>query len=237
MEDIKAEFLETILKQKQPIAERKLQQAASIVYYNWVEGKFIFKRFVQGKIIQNIGASVGEFTVSWAFYDVTHNRPFICFMDFDLSKGNISEHTQEIYKVLEIVADRDMTLDMMAYAIDKKLPNVWPKKFKKIDLGPFHNVFAKDELKITHVILKGIIEKNLDLSAFALSVSIETIKSTGNFSEGSMFKKRYLQVWEAPKPGKYVFTSHRVMQTLYAQIPEIIDSLSRDPIEIPALKL
>lgn len=237
VETIKAEFLETLLKQKEPIAERRLQQAASIVYYNSVEGKFIFRRFVQGKIVENIGTHEGKFTVSWAFYDVIRNRPFICFMDFDLSKGNISEHTQEIYRVLETVADRDMTLDMMAYAIDKKLPNVWPKKFKKIDLGPFHNVFAKDELKITHVILKGIIDKILDLSAFALSVSIETIKSTGNFSEGSFFKKQYLQVWEAPKPEKYVFTSHRVMQTLYDQIPEIMDSLSQDPIEIPALKL
>jgi hypothetical protein len=237
VEDLKTEFLEILMKQKEQVPERKLQQAASIVYYNSVEGKFIFRRFVQGKIVENIGSTEGKYTVSWSFYDVTLNRPFICFMDFDLSKGDIDSYTQDIYKVLETVADRDISLDMMAYAIDKKLPNIWPKRFKKIDLGPFHNVFAKDELEITHVILKAIIEKNLDLSAFALSIAIDSISSTGNFSEGSIFKKQFIQVWETPKSKKYLFTSHRVMQTLYDQIPEIVDSLTKDPIEIPALKL
>ncbi|GHC48844.1 hypothetical protein [Ulvibacter litoralis] len=239
VEELKAEFLETLLKNKEEISERKLHQAASIVYYNSVEQKFIFKRFVQGKIIANVGtaASEGEYMVSWSFYDVTYNRPFICFMYFDLYKTSISEYTQQIYEVLETVADRDMSMDMMAYAIDKKLPKVWPKKLKKVDMGPFHNVFAKDELEITHVILKGIIEKNLDLSAFALSLTIKTTNSTGNFSEGNIFNKQYLQVWENSKPQKYVFTSHRVMQTLYDQIPDTLHALTQDPIEISALTL
>lgn len=237
VEALKTEFLETLIKDRQPISDRKLHQAASIVYYNSVDRKFIFKRFVQGKIIATPTALQEKYMVSWSFYDVTYNRPFICFMHFDLSKGSISEYTPEIYKVLETVADRDMSLEMMAYAIDKKLPTVWPKKLTKIDLGPFHNVFAKDELEITHVIMKGIIDKNLDLSSFALTVSIETIVSSGNFSEGNIFSKKYLQVWEPIKPQKYLFTSHRVMQTLYDQIPETINSLTQDPIEIPALKL
>lgn len=237
IEDLKEEFIETLLKQKEHISERKLHQAASIVYYSSVERKFIFKRFVQGKIIANADPSKAEFLVSWSFFDVTYNRPFICFMYFDLEKGSIAEYTQEIYKVLETVADRDMELDIMAYAIDKRLERIWPKELKKIDLGPMHTVFAKDELEITHVILKSIIDKNLDLSAFALSLRINAIETTGNFSEGNIFNKHYLQIWEPAKPQKYVFTSHRVMQTLYDQIPESMNSLTQDPIEIPALKL
>ncbi len=237
VEVLKKEFLETLMKHREHVSERKLHQAASIVYYNSVDRKFIFKRFVQGKIIANLTARSEKYMVSWSFYDVTFNRPFICFMYFDLSKGSIADHTQDIYDVLETVADRDMSLDLMAYAIDKKLPNVWPKRLKKIDLGPFHNVFAKDELEITHVILKGIIDKNLDLSSFALSVSVDTISSSGNFSEGNIFNKKYMQVWEAARPQKFVLTSHRVMQTLYDQIPEVVNSLTKDPIEIPALKL
>ena len=237
VEALKAEFLETLLKEKQPISERKLHQAASIVYYNSVEQKFIFKRFVQGKIIASPSSTDAKYMVSWSFYDITLNRPFICFMYFDLYKGALSESTPDIYKVLEAVVDRDMSLDMMAYAIDKKLPKVWPKRLKKIDMGPLHSVFAKDELEITHVILKSIVDKNLDLSAYALSLTVDAINSTGKFSEGNIFNKQYLQVWEAAKPEKYVFTSHRVMQTLYDQIPETVNSLTKDPIEIPALKL
>lgn len=237
VEDLKVEFLETLLKRLKPISDRKLHQAASIVYYNSVDQKFIFKRFIQGKITTNIDDSEGRHTVSWSFYDVTYNRPMICFMYFDLHKTSVSEYTEEIYKVLEVVADRDMSLDMMAYAIDKKLPKLWPKKFKKIDLGPFHNVFAKDELEITHIILKGIVEKTLDLAAFAFSLSIDSIKTKGNFKEGSFFNTQHLQVWDDIKSEKYLFTSHRVMQALYDQIPETMNSLTQDPIEIPALKL
>ena len=158
-------------------------------------------------------------------------------MYFDLYKGTLSENTPEIYKVLEAVVDRDMNLDMMAYAIDKRLSKVWPKKLKKVDMGPLHSVFAKDELEITHVILKAIIDKNLDLSAYALSLTVDMINSTGNFSEGNIFNKQHLQTWEPSKPKKYVFCSHRVMQTLYDQIPETLNKLAKDPIEIPALKL
>jgi hypothetical protein len=237
VEALKAEFLETLLKDKEPISEHKLHQAASIVYYNSVQQKFIFKRFVQGKIIASPTSSEGEFMVSWSFYDVTYNRPFICFMYFDLYKTTLSEYTEEIYKILETVADRDMSMDIMAYAIDKKLPKLYPKRIRKIGLGPFHNVFAKDELQITHIILKAIIEKNLDLSAFALSLKIDEISSNGNFSEGNIFNKQLLQIWDVAKPKEYLFTTHRVMQTLYDQIPETVNSLTSGPIEIADLNL
>jgi len=234
---LKEEFLETLLKHKEPISKRRLEQAGSIVYYTSVEKNHIFKRFVQGKIIKIENSKDTPFLVSWSFYDISMNRPFICFMYFDLHKTSVADYTEEIYDVLERVADRDMSLDMMAYAIDKKLPKLLPKKLRKIDLGPLHNVFAKDELEITHVILEGIIKKTLKLSACAVSLSIDEIISTGTFSEGSFFNKQELQVWESRKPEKYVFTSHRVMQMLYDKIPESINTLTKEPIEIPELKL
>ncbi|MEL6811396.1 MAG: hypothetical protein AAFP76_08690 [Bacteroidota bacterium] len=236
-EKLKEEFLESLLKYKEPVAKRKLEQAASIVYYTSVEKNYIFRRFIQGKILKIENSQEAEYLVSWSFYDVTHNRPFICFMYFDLYKTTVEEYTKEIYEILEKTADRNMSLDMMAYAIDKKLPKVWPKKLRKIDLGPLHNVFAKDELEITHVVLEGIINKALKLSSYALSISIEEINSTDTFEQGGFFSKQYLQVWEAKKPEKYVFSSHRVMQLLYDKIPETINTLTKEPIEIPALTL
>ena len=76
---------------------------------------------------------------------------------------------EEIYYVLKIVADRELSLDMMAYAIDKRLPKVYPKLIKRVDLGPIHNVFAKDENAITHAILEGISKKTIPLESYAIS--------------------------------------------------------------------
>lgn len=233
---LKGEFLETLLKEKQPISERKLNQAASIIYYSSVEPQFIYKRFVQGKILPVLGLDA-EYMVSWSFYDVTSNRPFICFMYFDLFKEKIEEVKGEIYAVLDATADRDMDVDMMAYAIDKKLAYVIPKRIKKIDLGPLHSIFAKDEMEVTHVILKAIIEKTFDLSAYAISVKIDEAVSTSEFKEGNFFNKQVLQVWEASKTKNYLFCPHRVMQALYDNIPETINALTGNPIEIPSLKL
>lgn len=236
-EVLKEEFLESLLKYKEPISKRKLHQAASIIYYTSVQKNHIFRRFVQGKIVKIENNEEAPYLVSWSFYDITYNRPFICFMYFDLYKVSLEEYTREIYEVLEKTADRDMSLDMMAYAVDKKLPKAFPKKFVKIDLGPLHNVFAKDELEITHLLLQGIVNKNLNLSACAISLSIENIISTGTFAEGSFFNKQTLQIWENRKPEKYLFTTHRVMQMLYDKIPETINKLTKEPIEIPALTL
>ena len=238
LESVKAEFLETLLKDKQPIAEHKLHQAASLVYYTSVDQQYIFRRFVQGKILAAKGNEFGaQYMVSWSFYDVTTNRPFICFMYFDLYKEKLEDYKSEIYKVLENTADRDMPIDMMAYAIDKKLEHLHPKKIRKFDLGPLHSVFAKDEIAITHIILKAIVEKTFDLSAYAISVRVDEAISTGAFTEGSFFNKQQLQVWEAKPQKKYLFCSHRVMQSLYDNIPETINSLTQDPIEIRSLKL
>ena len=212
-------------------------QAASVIYYTSVEQKYIFKRFVQGKIIERNSVFETQYMVSWSFYDITLNRPFVCFMYFDLYKESLENYKEQIYEVLEKVADRNMSLDMMAYAIDKKLPNLWPQKLRKIDLGPLHNVFAKDELDVTHSLLKAIFEKTLDLTAYAMSFSIEEVESKGNFAEGGLFNKKYVQVWENSTSQKYLFTSHRVMQVLYDTIPETINGLTKEPIEIPALKL
>lgn len=234
--EIKGEFLETLMKYKQPINDEKLHKAASVIYYTTVEKQFIYKRFVQGKILPVIGLGA-EYMVSWSFYDVTYNRPFICFMYFNLHKEKIEDVKQELYAVLEQTADRDMDVDMMAYAIDKKLPQVHPKRIKKLDLGPLHSVFAKDELDITHVVLKGIVEKTFDLSAYAISLRVDEATSTSEFTEGAFFNKQILQVWEKSKRKKYLFSPHRVMQSLYDEIPETLNTLTGNPIEISNLKL
>jgi hypothetical protein len=99
---LKTEFLDTLMRKKVPISKRKLFQAASIVYYSSAKREFIFNRFVQGKLLETTEGSDAQYLVSWSFYDVTYNRPFICYMYFNYEGRNVETYKDEIYKVLKI---------------------------------------------------------------------------------------------------------------------------------------
>ena len=236
-EELKAEFLEQLLKHKKPIQDSRLHQAASIAYYSAMDQNYIFKRFVQGKIVRTNDREIGRNLVSWSFYDVSLNRPFVCYLYFDVVKTSVADYTAEIYEVLEKVADRNMDLEMMAYAIDKKLSKLLPKKLKMIDLGPLHSIFAKDELAITHTLLKAIGSKDLDLANFAFSLRSSEIESKGKFKDGSIFNKQIFQIWNEPNRERLLFAPHRTLQILYNDIPEELNLLTQDPIELPAVTL
>ncbi len=234
---LKEDFLHTLLHKKQPIARRKLFQAASIVYYSSAKKEYIFNRFVQGKIIEASKDRPGDYLVSWGFYEVTHNRPFICYMYFNYDGNNVRKDRDEIYKVLKIVADRELALDMMAYTIDKRLPKVYPKLVKRIDLGPIHNVFAKDENEITHAILEGISKKTIPLESYAISFKIDEIRSKSEFKEGNFFNKQTFQNWDNIFRQSFVFAPHRIIQLLYNKTPEVLNKLAKAPIQVADLNI
>ncbi len=237
VEQLQDEFLEQLLRKKEPIKKDKLFQAASIVYYTSVEQKYIFNRFVQGKIIEAPQGAVGAYMTSWSFYDVSHNRPFVCFMYFDYDGKSMEADRPGIYEVLKNAADRDMDLDTMAYGIDRKLADVKPKYIKRIDLGPFHNVFAKDENDITHAILKSIAQKEIPLESFAISLKIDEVYSKSEFKEGNYFSKQTLQNWDTVLKNNYVFAPHRIIQLLYSKTPEMMNRLAKAPFEVASLNL
>jgi hypothetical protein len=236
VDTLKDEFLDTLMRKKEPISKRKLFQAASIVYYTSAKKEYIFNRFVQGKIIQAPEGFTEDYLVSWSFYDVSNNRPYICYMYFNYDGKNVQDYKDEIYSVLKNVADRHMNLDTMAYGIDKRLPNVFPKLIKRIDLGPIHNVFAKDENKVTHAILQSITSKEIPLESYAISFKIDELKSGSEFKEGGFFNKQTFQRWDAIFRKRYVFAPHRIIQLLYNKTPEIMNKLALSPIQIAELK-
>lgn len=231
------EFLDTLLRRKKHITKRKLFQAASIVYYTSVQQKYIFNRFVQGKIISAPKGNNADLLTSWSFYDVALNRPFICFMYFDYDGHEILSYKGNLYEVLKQTADRHMSLDAMAYAIDRKLKPIFPRHIKRIDLGPIHNIFAKDENEITHSILESIGNKEIAPESYAISIKVDEVFSGSEFKEGSFFTKQTLQKWSDVVKQKYVFAPHRIIQLLYNKTPEIMDVLAKDPIEVADLKL
>ena len=205
------------------------------MYYTNVKQQFIFNRFVQGKILKSPKPKIGEYMTSWSFYDVSHNRPFVCFMYFNYDGRDPIKDKEEIYQAIKQSADRKMNLDAMAYAIDRKLPELLPKHVKRIDLGPLHNVFAKDENDITHTILDAISKKEIPLESYAFSLKIDEIKSTSEFKEGSFFSKQTFQRWSDVIKQKYVLAPHRIIQLLYNKTPEVIDKLAKPPIQVSDL--
>ena len=236
-EVLKEEFLDTIMRKKIPVKKNRLFQAASIVYYQSVQQRYIFNRFVQGKIVKAPENVSADLMTSWSFFDVSANRPYICFMYFNYEGHEIEDYKHKIYEVLKLTADREMSLDTMAYAIDRKLFEISPKHIKRIDLGPIHNVFAKDENEITHAILKGIGLKEIPLESYAISLKIDEVYSGSEFKEGSFFKKQVLQRWSEVIKQKYVFAPHRIIQLLYNKTPEILNVLAKPPFQIAELKI
>ncbi len=237
IEVLKEEFLDTLMRKKQPISKRKLFQAASIVYYTSARKEYIFNRFVQGKIIEAPKDSSAEHLVSWSFYDVTHNRPFVCFMYFNYDGRDVQGYKEDIYNVLKNTSDREMALDTMAYAIDKRLPKVLPKLIRRIDLGPIHNVFAKDENELTHAILDGIAKKTIPLESYLVSFKVDELSSQSEFKEGSFFSKQIFQKWGNTFRQRYVFAPHRIIQLLYNKTPEIMNNLAIPPVQVSDLKI
>lgn len=235
VEALQNEFLDTLMRRKQPISRRKLFQAASIVYYTSVEQKYIFNRFVQGKIVEAPEGSQGKYMVSWSFYDVSHNRPFFCFMYFNYDGKDPNKERLKIYEALKQSGDRDMQMDAMAYSIDRKIEDLYPKHIKRIDIGPLHNVFAKDENEITHNILESIAKKEVPLESFAFSMTIDEVFSGSEFKEGGFFTKKILQNWSTPFKQKYVFAPHRIIQMLYNKAPEIMNKLAKPPFQVADL--
>lgn len=235
--ELQEEFLDTLLHKKEPIKKTKLFQAASIVYYSSVNKRHIFNRFVQGKIVSAPNNSGADFLTSWSFYDVASNRPFVCFMYFNYDGNKINDYKETIYEVLKHVADRKMNLDTMAYGIDRKLAKVSPKLIKRIDLGPLHNMFAKDANEFTHLILEGISKKEIPVESYALSMKIDQVTSKSEFKEGSFFSKQILQRWDEIFKQKYVFAPHRIIQLLYNKSPELMNKLAKPPIEMAELKI
>ncbi|MFY9241683.1 MAG: hypothetical protein WAO74_01505 [Polaribacter sp.] len=234
---LKEQFLDTLLRKKESIKKTDLFKASSIIYYTSVEKKYIFNRFVQGKILEGPENANYDYVTSWSFYDVSHNRPFICYMYFNYDGKNAINDKEKIYQTLLESADREMSLDTMAYNIDRKLPEIQPKHIKRIDLGPLHNVFAKDEYEITHAILKGIADKNISLESYAISLKIDEVFSGDTFKEGGFFSKQTMQKWSDVIEQKYLFAPHRIIQLLYNQVPRALDNLAKEPIQMADLKI
>lgn len=234
-EEFKEKFIRQLMVNKQHVNKRDLFEASSSLYYNRIQEDKIFQKFILGKI-KKTNSTFATYMLNWAFYDVTLNRPFICFMYFDYKPDEKIQ--QEIYATIKDCADRYQSLDNMAYMIDKRLKYVHPRKIKRIDLGILHSIFSKDDHEITHALLKAIAQKEVTLNSFSLTTTVETINAVNSSKVSNdllSFKKQEIQVWSDVAKHKYILAPHRVIQLLYGKIPNTIIHLHHEPFEVEEL--
>lgn len=233
--EFKEKFIHQLMVNKQHVSKRELFEASSSLYYNMIQEDKIFQKFVIGKI-KKTKSSFATYVLDWAFYDVTLNRPFICFMYFDYKHDDKVE--QEIYDTVKECADRCLDLDNMAYMIDKRLKNVHPRKIKRVDLGILHSIFSKDDHDTTHALLKAIAQKEVHMNSFALSTAVETINAVNSSKVSNdllSFKKQVIQVWSPVTKHNYILAPHRVIQLLYGAIQDTVIHLHHEPFEVEEL--
>ncbi|WP_420574818.1 hypothetical protein [Kordia sp.] len=233
--DFKEKFIHQLMVNKQHVDKRDLFEASSSLYYDMIQEDKIFQKFVLGKI-KKTKSTFAMYVLDWAFYDVTLNRPFICFMYFDYKHDDKVE--QEIYTSVKECADRCLDLDNMAYMIDKRLKYVHPRKIKRVDLGILHSIFSKDDHEITHALLKAIAQKDVPINSFSLTTTVETINAVNSSKVSNdllSFKKQEIQVWSEITKHKYILAPHRVIQLLYGKIPNTIIHLHHEPFEVEEL--
>ncbi|WP_046758437.1 hypothetical protein [Kordia jejudonensis] len=231
----KEKFIHQLMVSKQHVSKRDLFEASSSLYYNMIQEDKIFQKFVIGKI-KKTKSSFATYVLDWAFYDVTLNRPFVCFMYFDYKHDDKIE--QEIYNTIKDCADRYQDLNNMAYMIDKRLKNVHPQKIKRVDLGILHSIFSKDDHDTTHALLKAIAQKEVQMNSYALSTAVETINAVNSSKVSNdllSFKKQVIQVWSDVVKHNYILAPHRVIQLLYGAIPDTVIHLHHEPFEVEEL--
>ncbi|WP_046745200.1 hypothetical protein [Kordia zhangzhouensis] len=234
-ETFKDKFIHQLMVNKKHVDKRDLFEASSSLYYNRIQEDKIFQKFICGSI-KKTSSTFGTYVLDWAFYDVTLNRPFICFMYFDAKLDEKIE--QEIYTTVKDCADRYLDLDNMAYMIDKRLKNVHPRKIKRVDLGILHSIFSKDDHEITHALLKAIAQKEVHLHSFSLTTTVDTITAINSSKVSNdllSFKKQEIQVWSEITKHQYILAPHRVIQLLYGKIPKTIIHLHHEPFEVEEL--
>lgn len=231
----KEKFINQLMINKQHVEKRDLFEASSSLYYNMIQEDKIFHKLVIGKI-KKTKSTFATYVIDWAFYDISLNRPFICFMYFDYEPDE--DIDQEIYDTIKESADRCIDLDNMAYMIDKRLKYVHPRKVKRVDLGILHSIFSKDDHEVTQALLEAIAQKNVNLHSFSLTTTVETINAINSSKVSNdllSFKKQEIQVWSEIAKHKYILAPHRVIQLLYGKIPNTIIHLHHEPFEVEEL--
>lgn len=118
---------------------------AEFLYFNMLAPERVFLPFVPGAILPCI-AKARTYLVSWGSVDVTTNRPFVTFMQFeqDADEPPLEEEGVHRTQFMECIRAEGSggsgvsPLRVSAAAIDQAMETIHPKIVKRICLGPLY---------------------------------------------------------------------------------------------------
>lgn len=246
---IKDKMLAYLLDRKEAVPASMMHQASLAQYYSTLKQDDLFQRFIPSKLLPSPMPAY-QYLLSWGFYDVILNRPFICMMYFDYVGKDIEKDKGEILETVRESGDRWVPLVGFASEINRKLQYMRVKYMKQVDIGPLYSVFSKDNNPVTHAMLQSIKDRHIPYYSFALQVSINTLEHIGEYvddSAGFFGKKRTVQQYLVPSTAStqrngstychtYLLAPHRVVQALTEIQPDYIKSLATGPVIVSPLE-
>ena len=238
VEGVVKDMVDTLMVQKKRISKDDVAKAAFALFHNNIDKNKLHHDFVFGGVRKS--ESEGAKYVSyWINYDKLYNRPFVSIMYFNLTekKNGFPTYDEELMVKAIQETQPTSTLQSVIYDIDKRLEDIEPVSYKRIDLGPISSVFARDERKLTEGLRLGIVNKHLPADSFAVELIVEKISSIGSVETGGRFSfisKKNIQNWGEKEEYHYLMAPHNVIQHLYTETNDLIKSLALPPIDVPA---
>ncbi len=235
---LKHEILEHLIK-KQTQPENLLHQTGLRLYYEQIKESYIFESFNQGELkqIESNNPEKERFLYHWATFDDVLNRPFIYILVFDFLTSIGNSDRTPVFETIKKRTVNTAPLKVIAADIDHDIASVQPKILKRIDLGPIHNHFARDEHPLTKVVQEHFGEDD-----FIFQFNTEIIFSKGEMSSNNFLSKgEIFQIFHVDDSNmecmermvssyqRYMITSHRVLQYLKTHFAEDINKLAAPP--------
>lgn len=244
-ENLKQNVLDHLFhNRKKP--SKLLGQLGKRTYLEQLKEEELFLPFTPGELIfisRNDKEQTRRNLYSWGSYDTVTNRPFIYVMIFDQDMSEPALHSDKA-KATELVNEiqkikRDSSpLRLLASQIDEAFPTLHPKILKRIDIGPLHGRYSKDDTALSRIAKTYFTDED-----FIFVFTTEIVFSVGSKKSGGLFKSGDIReiffVDESNKDcmernvsavHKYMLAPHSVVQHLRDYQKDIVEKLAIPPI-------
>lgn len=244
-ESLKLAVLDQLFNNNQK-PHKLLAKLGKRTYLSQLNEKDLFLPFTPGELVfmsRDDKAQTRRNLYSWGSYDSVTNRPFIYLLIFDQDMSEPALHSDKA-KAAELVTEiqkikRDSApLRMIATEIDEFFPTIHPKVLKRIDIGPLHGRYSKDDAALSRIAKTYFNEED-----YIFVFTTEVVFSVGSKKTGGLFKTGEMRevffVDESNKDcmernvsavHKYMLAPHNVVQHLRDYQKDIVEKLAMPPI-------
>ncbi|MBR9860203.1 hypothetical protein GYB22_05545 [bacterium] len=245
VESLKKHVLDHLIKNHED-PRTLLKQLSKVHYFDSLNLSKLFMEFTPGKLelISKLNDEYDSrrYFYSWASFDSVTNRPYIYLAVFDnpqiVDDKNVDiKREPNFIDAIKKLTHNTAPLNVIASDLDNAYEAVHPKIIKRIDIGPLFGIYSKDESTFTQML-----KQHFTPDDFIITYTTEVIFSVGEkrkrsfLSQGELRQVFYIDESNresmkrmVSQVDKYLITSHRVVQFLNENHPEVIRELAAPP--------